>query len=148
MKPNDLYAREPESVTKELWDLDSYYSNFMPEFQYQIHEIDQAKNERITIKVYKDFCFDGERGWRLCSVWLDEKPFMILRNAGRGYSDHNSRFVTDKEVYLEFISYLTSLVQLEYIRRVSDLADPDEDIEGLDHFYGYNLNSNFERWKY
>jgi len=68
---------------------------------------------------------------------------MIIQNAGREGDDHRRRFVTDKEKYKEMIKYIRTLLESE--EEIEDYFDPNEDIQGLDSFYGHTLDGVFKR---
>ncbi len=151
MTPNELYMRIPENSHYDLEYLIGFYYNHIPE----IEEISDAneKEQRVLIKEYKNFDFDGRRIWRLASVWFDDnnladfghKPVMIIQNAGREGDDRTGRFITDEKLYMEMIIYLRSLVK-EDRPITSDVVDPDVDINNLTSFYGNELDGHFERY--
>jgi len=147
MTPNELYKREPEQTVSFIeteWN-ESYirgcYYNYIP-------EIDGYSNykpsDRIQIHIYKDFDFDGRRFWRLASIWLDNKPVMIVQNAGREGDDHTNRFITDHKQYVNLVSLLLSLQISEEIEH-SDIIDPNKEDPSITFFYGCDLDGSFER---
>jgi len=152
MTPNELYNRVPQHSHYDLDMLIGFYYNHIPE----IEEVSDAneKEQRVLIKEYKYFDFDGRRYWRLASVWFDDndladlrhKPVMIIQNAGREGDDHDGRFITDEKLYMEMITYLRSLVK-DRPFQTSDVVDPDVDINNLTSFYGNELDGHFERYR-
>lgn len=141
MTPNELYKREPEQTVSFIetdWD-ESYirgcYYNHIPEIDgYAKYK----PTDRIQIRIYKFVLFDSRRFWRLASFWLDDKPVMIIQNAGREGDDHANRFVTSQPLYVEMVSLLLSLQEPEEIQ--SDITDPDEEMGEITYFYGYDLD--------
>lgn len=144
MTPIDLYKMTPIEETTELYDLAGYIYNHVEEldiFSYLYSSDVSERNTKVKIKIYKNHCFDGRRIWRLASVWFEDKPVMIIRNAGREGDDFHDRFITDKELYLLMIDYIRSLMPREdSIETVSKF----DDIPNLDEFYGHKLSGEFE----
>ena len=105
MKPSELYEKHPESVNHDFSYLFGTYYNFLPEigddwgWKLDWSKINGLENPRITIKTIKYFNFDGRRFWQLATVWFDDQPIMITRNAGREGDDHATRFVTNEDGY-------------------------------------------------
>jgi hypothetical protein len=155
MTPNELYARVPEKTDKDLEILTGCYYNHIKEIeslsQYGV-KLDPEKNDRIEIKYYKDFDFDGRRFWRLASIWFDDKPIMIIQNAGREGDDSHRRIITDSSGYGEMIGYIAKeliIYELQSNSKAEDgFYDADEDVEGIDDFYGNSLDGYFERSRY
>ena len=143
MKPTDLYYRPFESKHNTLGHLKGFYYDHLPEIEHDLWGIESEKNEKVTIKEYRNFDFDGRRYWLLASVWYENNPIMIIQNAGREGDDHRRRFVTDKEKYKEMIKYIRTLLESE--EEIEDYFDPNEDIQGLDSFYGHTLDGVFKR---
>lgn len=141
MKPSELYAREPEKVNMDTSVLFGCYFNHMPEIQdgWQYNYLELA-NSHIQIRYYKNYSYDGRRIWRLASVWFDDKPFMIIRNAGREGDDHASRFVTDVNTYRAAVSYLRSILPPQF-QEISNVVSVDDDIRDLTTFYGDSLDA-------
>lgn len=149
MKPSELYARKEERRDHRIavlgcnkWETRHRH---IPEIEFDLLESDP--NSRITIRYYKDFCFDGRRIWRMASVWYGDRPVMIIRNAGREGDDHHSRFVTDEALYGEMVEYLHTLALPSAKRPPEDLVDPETDIPDLESFYGWALDGAFERYR-
>jgi hypothetical protein len=151
MTPNELYAREPEKTGKDLSILVGFYYNHLKEIDclpYYDIELDSEKNTRITIKYYKDFDFDGRRFWLLASVWFDDKPIMIIQNAGREGDDHHRRIITDASGYADMVKYVAHnlIIAKAFDQVEANTYDPDADVEDLDSFYGNRLDGYFARY--
>ena len=147
MTPNEMYALEPESVTKDIGILVGYGYNHIPEISFDFGcEIELESNQRVEVRYLKDFCFDGRRVWILASVWFDGKPVMIIQNAGREGSDHERRFLTDTSTYKEMVGYIQSLLS-SVTEDDLVITDPDSEVPDLDKFYGHSLSSEF-RYSY
>jgi len=128
MKPSDLYKSMPEDSHHNIDILSGCYYDHIPEVDLCNVDVDQVeKDQRVLIKVYKEHQYDSRRFWRLASVWFDNEPIMIIRNAGREGDDHADRFITNSKQYYKLVSYLS----------VSELPayDPDKDIPNLTQFY-------------
>lgn len=149
MKPSELYARVPEEISYDLYGLLDGYSNHIPEVA-DIVSFDHEENERtkrVQVCYYKNFMFDCRRFWSLGGVFFDGKPVMIIQNAGREGTDFHGRFVTDREQYFEMVKYILTLIDPEK-QGDPDVYPVDEDIEGLDEFYGNKLDGYFARFDY
>lgn len=145
MKPKDLYARKPEYETDDIQVLKGCYFDHIPEIdEYRFRNIELGANKKILIKVYKDFDFDGRRGWRLASIWFDNFPIMIIQNAGRELDDHERRFITDENKYALMIQYIALLLPTE--DGGVDVVSDDTDIDDLTCFYGHELDGVFRRY--
>lgn len=138
----EVYAIPYESETNELWSLKGYYYDFLPEIDDSLYSVNPEENTRLKIKVLKDFDFDGRRFWRLQTLWFDDKPVMIMQNAGREGDDHRERFITNKELYLEVLNYIRTLIG---DNGIDDLVDENEERDYL-NFYGNHLHGHFERY--
>lgn len=148
MKPVELYKRTPESISYDINILKGCYYNHIPELEFlYICEDSLKKNNRVSIRIYKDFNFDGRRFWRLASVYFDNKPCMIIQNAGREGDDHSDRFITDKNLYMEMINFIGTLISPN-IGEIEISFNEDDDIKGLDEFYGNKLGGEFKRSYY
>ncbi len=150
MKPKELYNLQSESETNDLNLLKGMYYNHIKELDldtYYFHDNVLELNTKITIKILKDFSFDHRRYWRLATVWFNNKPIMIIQNAGREGDDHSKRFITDEKMYLEMVTFIKSLLDRE-IPEVEDLIDQNTNLIDIDTFYGYSLDSEFEEHKY
>lgn len=149
--PNDLYALEPEKILRAEFNKHDYvwwgcYFNHIPEIDAYAEYED---SDKLEVHIYKDFDFDGRRFWRLASIWFENKPIMIIRNAGREGDDHVSRFVTDREGYIAMVSHILSLKKMdEALIENEDFVNPDEKITDLLDFYSNSLFGWFERNRY
>lgn len=142
MTPNELYAMPPQELNDDLNLLRGCHFNHIPEIDEWVNLYDIKYQDKIDIKILKEFHFDHRRFWRLGTVWFNKQPVMIIRNAGREGDDHYSRYVTDEAQYAAMISYIRSLLPAD---PQPDLVDPNADIPGLTTFYGHSLDGPFER---
>lgn len=150
MKPSKLYAREPEEISYELYGLIEHHIQEIDSYDFDYD--DNKKTKHIEIRYYKNFDFDGRRSWTLAGVFFNDvnnaaakqEPIMIIQNAGREGDDHTDRFITNRDGYLRMIKYLLSCANAPE----PDVISPDEDIRGLESFYGNTLDGHFERYRY
>lgn len=103
-----------------------------------------AAPDRITIKEHGFYTYDGCRIWRVSTVWLDGKPVMITRNAGREGDDFYDRFIVDDALYRELIAEIFRHAQFEGDIEKSDRVSMDEDIGPVFQFYGKRIRSGEE----
>lgn len=134
MTPNELYKQTPEKEDRDVYN--ARLDKFMPEIQNisEIDYVDYPELTRFTVKYYADPYIDGYRVWKLASLWLDDKPFMVIQEAGRGGRDHSQKFITDIETYKACVDYLQSfcpVVNPEYL----DIYNQDDDIPNLTSFF-------------
>jgi len=149
MKPSELYAREPEKIIN-LIEADCDYSYISGCYYNHIPEIADDRfrpSNRIKVRIYKDFNFDGRRFWRIASIWIDDIAVMIVRNAGREGDDFYDRFITNQEAYREMVSHLSEL-RIPDEHDLKELVDKDTDIPNLTDFYGNDLDGHFERYHF
>lgn len=135
---NDLYAMEPTEIRTGTEGFSGCYFDHAPEIIS--FDLGDAPAERVAVKILKFVDFDGRRFWQLATVWFDDKPVMVIQNAGREGDDHARRFVTDWSQYRAMIGYLASLA------RYADPAieaevDPDEQRTDLLAFYGDHMDT-------
>lgn len=140
----EVYQLPSQSETSELWSLKGYYYDFLPEIDDELYSVKPEDNKRLKIKVLKEFDFDGRRFWRLQTLWIDDKPVMIMQNAGREGDDHRERFITNKELYKEVVNYVRELIG-DNSNVFDDFVDENEPRNYLE-FYGNHLNGYFERY--
>ncbi len=146
MTPRQIYEMPAERVDADLSHLFGCYYNHLPEageacdIKAWIYGI---KQERVSIRFIKDFCFDGRRVWQLAVVVFDGQPVMITQNAGREGDDHAVRFITDLEGMMRMVAFIVSLKPPERIEEEAELAGLDEDIPSLTRFYGQRLDDPF-----
>lgn len=148
MTPNELYRREQYEVSHDLYLLApcNSYTTHVPEIGDAVYGFNEQSE--ITIRIYKDFDFDGRRFWRLASVWLGDRPIMIIRNAGREGTDHHSRFITDEAGYRDLIAVCAKYRKPDpHSQELEDVVPPDQDIKDLAEFYGNALDGPFQRYR-
>lgn len=148
MKPSELYEMQPQEIDVGVSYLFGCYFNHIEEIGDCISELqygtDHSIFDDIEVKIIKKFNFDGRRYWMLAAVWFDGNPIMVIQNAGREGDDHHARFITDPENYKKMLSYIKSMIPWKDVEIPH--CDPDQDIVGLDSFYGNSLNGYFERY--
>lgn len=146
MKPIDLYEMKPTRIDKDINQLYGCYYNHVPEidsFGFGAYINDEANTE-IEIHYYKDHCFDGRRVWQLAAVSFKGTFVMIIQNAGREGDDWSERFITNKEHYDDMVKYIMTLLPPADDRSMDDVCELEEDVKGLDEFYGNKLDGYFE----
>lgn len=128
----------------EKWDgefteanLGGCYYNHVPEIDG--YSVDWKRNERVLVRPVGEKNYDGRRFWRLAAVFLDDKPVMLVQNAGREGDDHAKRFVVDGVAYREMVGYLMSIYEEPEIDANSDVISLDEERQDLDSFYNDDL---------
>ena len=99
-----------------------------------LDDADWSKNTKVELRDYIDENFDGERGFTVFSVWFENRPIMLCREAGRGHQDAVDQWITDLEGYRNFLTYVASLLPIAE-SYVGAATDPEEDIPALDEFY-------------
>lgn len=143
MTPRELYEITPESTTYDINIAFEYFrGSHFPEVcdsSYYFSEQELSKNNRITIKIYKDVNLDERRIWRLMSAWLDNHPVMVMQNAGREGDDHIRRFITDIDRYNEMVEFIAISMMNLTLTSIPDVVDIDTDIEDLTEFYDMKL---------
>lgn len=126
VSPNEVYALQPQRVDRALDFLNGCYYQHIPEVD--LWGIPDAANQRVEGRIIRHVDYDFRRYWRLATVWLDDRPVMIVQNAGREGDDHAQRFITDPAAYIEMVAYLRSLVPAEEVLDVIDPTLPRDDL--------------------
>ena len=135
MKPKDFYKLPPVKIlegAEAISELRGYYYNHIPEIVDDLGWL--TNNTRVSVKIagYKDI--DYRRYWQVAGVYFEDKPIMVIQNAGREGDDYARRFITDKEGFFAMVDYIRKLMNTEIEDRI---YSPHEDIEDLIKFYGF-----------
>lgn len=129
--PNEFYQMEPIKTSYKLYGIDDHLEELYTEDGY-IPDLEQS---RILIKYYMYERIDHRRVKIFGSIWFDNNPVMLFRNAGREGRDERSRFITNESLYWEMLDYIRSL--LGYSKPgVRDVIPLDEPCPQLHVFYG------------
>ncbi len=133
MTPREIYNLVPIRTSKGIYLLEKHFEdiNFIA--------IKQEEGP-IEVKYYANHSFDGERVWTMFSLWLNDKPFMICQEAGRGGRDYIKSFITDEQTYLRACDELRKL----YKNKV-DIFSSDENNVDLTEFYGCKLEHFYNK---
>lgn len=144
MTPNEIYKLPVESVETDLSGLIGCYYNHVKESGVEAF-VEGA--EGVEVRVIKHFNFDFRRYWRLATVWFEDKPVMVIQNAGREGDDFSRRVITDQAAFRDLCKYVASLAGVDEPEETEVLA-PDADLDQWDEFYGNSLNGHFKRNQY
>jgi hypothetical protein len=151
MTPNDLYNYNyhNDDVTYNISTLAGCYYTHIPELETELQRCSYGNimltQTRVSVKTVKYHSYDGRRIWHLATVWLDDKPVMVIQNAGREGDDHAARFVTDLDAYREMVAYLRSIIPIEWDE--TEVMDRMQDNPALTRFYDQSLDGYFEFWR-
>jgi hypothetical protein len=145
MSPEELLAREPDSVSNSLEYLVLINHSHIPESGLENWDVRDLSSDRLEVKVYKHYDFDYRRFWRLSSVWLDNEPVMICCNAGREGDDHHQRYLLDKDKYRELVILAKTLAaqRLELDKDIKEVP-LTQSLPKMTDFYGNKLDGYFE----
>ena len=142
----EIYNLPP--VHKDFLDFSNFngcYYKHIPEIQEG--EIDYSsipKNSPLRIVIHGLYDErDGRRFWVIWSAWFEDKPFMLMRNAGREGDDSAKRYVTNSDLYYKAIIYLKSFSNRPLLN--NEVVDKDKDIINLTNFYGHSLESSYHQ---
>lgn len=149
LTPNDVYALPTQEITRNPHILVGCYYDFLEDSGIDSYDLqyDACQDSmRLEIRAHKYFNFDGRRFWRLATVWFDNKPVMIIQNAGREGDDHRKRFITDPSLFWEMVAHIRTLIKHKE-PELKDVVDP-EAILGrmLIDFYNNSYDGYFERY--
>lgn len=144
MTPTQLYQRTPTKTDHDLTRLKGFYFDHIPEIKGTLPSDDPI--QKVEVRYFKDFHFDTRRYWLLASVWFENKPVMIIQNAGREGDDHAASFITDMEQYRVMIGYLATLQKHDDVK--DRTVNPDTDVPNLTSFYGNELGGYFSPYGY
>lgn len=134
----DFYDAEPIRRTHDLGLLFGCYYEHLPEMGNRpMAWGGPDDNERVEVRFHYERWEDSRRFWAVASVWLDDRPFMLVQNAGREGDDHAKRFVTNRIAYADAVGYLTRLSLARTER--GDYCPPDEARKDLLRFYDESI---------
>lgn len=124
---------------------DRYSSGFLPELPIDFYDI-EGFTESYLVKVheYVNYCYDGEREWTIVGIYFVDQPLMILQSAGRGGKDYTKRFIVNKEMYVNFIKHVNSLIVFkDHYKKFldADIVSMDEDVSEIGNFYGDTIEN-------
>lgn len=136
--PNDLLAVDLYDETTDVSGLVGCYYNHVPELP-EFEEFDEGHS--VIIRIYEMSWYDHRRFWQLASVWLKDKPVMIIQNAGREGDDWSRRYIVDVDAYRAMVSNLMAHINQKQ-HDVENVVDPSEPIQNLIAFYGGCYRSN------
>lgn len=140
MTPKELLQLQPEETSQDVSILVGCYYNHIIESGIN-HLPPWIKQDRVQLRYYRNYYFDSRRCWILASVWFDEKPVMIVQNAGREGDDHAKRFILDYDIFVKMLGYLSMIYSPPDMERpVKDMVEMDQDLP-LTSFYGCSLSS-------
>lgn len=147
MRPIDLYRMEPQDISRSIGKLHGSNYDHLEELTRKLNVFSyyglEDANEKVEIRYYAHYFFDERREWRLASVWFEDKPVMIIQNAGREGDDHARRYITDENAFKQMLDYIEFIIQ-EGEEDPIDVVSEDDDIEELDTFYGHTLASFYD----
>jgi len=135
MKPNDVYGWTPISQTTDLWRISGSFEDVYIDY------IQDGLNTRILVKKYVNEEIDL-RSFEFFSVWLDDRPFMIIERAGRGGDDYYETYITDFKAYTDAGVYLRSLYYEDEHNKPT-VMDPAKDIPDLGVFYQNDVRNYY-----
>lgn len=87
--------------------------------------------------------FDGERTASMHTLWFDGKPVAIVKDAGRGEADENTRWVTDRYQFAALCAYISEVMDPQGDE--SDFIDPEKEMYPDEVFalYGGTISAKF-----
>jgi hypothetical protein len=135
MKPADFYQLTPIEIlegAEAIGELKGCYYNHIPEIVDDLGWL--TENTQVFVKSVGYKHIDDRRYWQIAGVWFNEKPIMIIQNAGREGDDHARRFITDEKGFLDMIDYIRKLINPAIQDKIYSIED---NIEDLTEFYGY-----------
>lgn len=129
-----LYDLVPKKETTEIWNLIDIFQDHC-----SLYNVSWGENTRVSLKIYSEYVADGaEDIWELYSVWLDQQPFMIVQRYGKNSA---KVLITNKELFLETVSYLRSLSEEELPFPV---MDPNQEADHIDAFGSFSLSELYD----
>lgn len=134
MKPSSIYALP--TIRSEPWYFAGSAEDFFGDWVavYDDRPI-AAKADAVTFDDKLYYNVDGERSVSYAAVMFNGNPIGVMVNAGRGGRDHRARYVTDPVAFNEASAYIRQFLTPELGE--SEQYGVDQDIEALDHVYGY-----------
>ena len=97
------------------------------------------KHDRIEVRVHGEAWGDSRRFWKLFSVWLDGKPVLVGRHAGREGDDSVERVIIDRALYRQLTHVIAAILPIYADDEEIDRLAADGDIGSLTHWYGDHI---------
>lgn len=146
----DIYKLPPiqNDGFADVFRLFGCYYNFMPELEiYDLNLNSFPKDAPLQFVIHGLYDeHDGRRFWMIWSAWFDNKPFMIMRNAGREGDGFHSRHVTDNELYNKAVKYLRTFSKSPELNP-EVFVDANTEIADFTSFYGKTLEEAYTQNK-
>ncbi len=111
------------------------------QYQWRGDSLPRSTFSRVQLRVLYEKGDSNIAGTHagMASVWLDDKPVMVIQNASPNF---RRKWISDAGAFIEMCHYVRSelLHQRPDIRRkLADVADGNADVRDLLHFYGHNV---------
>ncbi len=131
MKPNDIYRSPVRDSEHRIYPLEP----FLQSMGMGYTNLPDVSSERIETREHfvQQHPTDEEGFIKTSSVWLDDHPVMILREADGDKGPFNDIVVTDGVRFAQLIVLLTSL------KEHNPVHDPDVDLADLDTYAGQTM---------
>lgn len=101
-------------------------------------EMHDLLDERITVKVHAEHLDDQRRKRLLASVWLNERPVVVVWMAGRELDDFHLHAIVDEPGYHQLLTVAREIVtrRMEGDRREEWSSQAEVEIGDPFEFYG------------
>lgn len=106
--------------------------------QWELHG---KTHDRIEVRVHGESWGDHRRYWRLFSVWLDGKPVLAGRHAGREGDDSVDRVIIDRDLYLQLAQIIATMLPISEDETEINGLLADSDIGSLTRWYGEHIEA-------
>lgn len=150
IKVRDIFnlPSTPVNIKEDFFTLKG---NWVPEIDHLVPDYDQEiaadidEDGRMAIKTVIIENIDYERYAMMCTVWFDNRPVLIVQEAGRSGRDYFNRWVVDLSTYSEMLVYLTKKFTTTPEAGIQDYLELDADVypETFFNFYGRSYAKNF-----
>ena len=149
--PNDIYRLTPESISNNLEYIANPYFNHVSETIHDFSLFHVIRSDQIEIRIISEVVKYHRSEvvkyhrivWRLATVWFDNKPVMVIQNAGKYGHEHSKKFVTDRKTYKRMCDHIKELISIENEDDIKEI-DADKNIKGLVKFYGHRIYDSLE----
>lgn len=150
IKARDIFnlPSTPVDLKENLFTLKG---SWVPEIDHLVPDYDPKvaadidEEGRMCIKTVIFENIDCERYVQMCTVWFDDRPVLIVQEAGRSGRDHFNRWIVDLSCYSEMLIYLAKKFTATPDAKIQDYLELDAEVypETFFNFYGKSYAKDF-----
>ena len=157
--PDQIYNSTVEHTDHDIECVAYSFDTLFPELQHVMYNIkfdfiEDTKKFLVKRHFSKNVDY-GERSMHLYSIWMKDDayiehteyyPFMIFQCAGRGGKDHEERFITNWNKYIQAVEYIEMYIDDKFAYSKGCVVGVKDNTPELLSFYNHDVK--FEKGEY